>query len=93
MDLSNLHDNAKIWLCLPELDTLAEQSGIWVEKVKNEGRGDDLIVRHVEGVMHGWTQFPDGWSGVDAKRKKWEVFEEAKDLVKRAWSGEGWVAE
>lgn len=93
VDLSNLHDNAKIWLCLPELDTLAEQSGIWVEKVKNEGRGDDLIVRHVEGVMHGWTQFPDGWSGVDAKRKKWEVFEEAKDLVKRAWSGEGWVAE
>ena len=48
-----LHSRAKMLLVLPELDTLAEQSEVWVKKVEREGRGNDLEVARFEGMKHG----------------------------------------
>lgn len=46
-----LHEKAKMLLVLPELDTLAAQSGVWIEKVWDEGRSGDLTVKKVNGVV------------------------------------------
>ena len=45
-----LHEKAKVLLVLPELDSLAAQSDIWIEKVAEEGRSADLTVEKVAGV-------------------------------------------
>ena len=45
-----LHENVKMFLVLPQFDTLAAQSDIWIEKLANEGRSDDLIIKKVKGV-------------------------------------------
>ena len=50
-DLNDLHQKAKILLVLPELDTLAAQSDVWIEKVKEEGKSSDLTVEKVKGVV------------------------------------------
>lgn len=39
-----LHENAKMFPVLPEFDTLAAQSDVWIEKAANEGRSDDLSI-------------------------------------------------
>jgi acetyl esterase/lipase len=66
-----LHPKAKMLLVLPELDSLSDQSLVWTKKVEEDGRKDDLEVVPVKGVMHGWTQFPDGWQkSEDDKAKK-----------------------
>lgn len=83
-----LHEKAKIFLVLPELDTLASQSDVWIEKVADEGRSADLSVEKVVGVVHGWTQFPDSWLSEGHKRLKTSVFNEARDFVASAWSSE-----
>lgn len=46
-----LHAKAKILLVLPELDTLAAQSDVWIKKVEEEGRSGDLTVERVKGVV------------------------------------------
>jgi hypothetical protein len=46
-----LHENAKMFLVLPAFDTLAAQSDVWIEKVANEGRSDDLSIEKVNGVV------------------------------------------
>jgi acetyl esterase/lipase len=84
----SLHERAKVFLVLPELDTLASQSEVWVEKVKAEGRSGDLTVEKVKGVVHGWTQFPDSWLSEDHRRLKMDMFNKARDFAAEAWSSE-----
>lgn len=81
-----LHKQAKMLLILPEFDTLAEQSQVWIEKVRKEGRGSDLQVEKIKGVVHGWTQFPDSWLSPEDKQKKVEIFEKAREFVESAWT-------
>ena len=53
-DMRNgLHPRAKMLLVLPELDSLAEQSEVWVKKVESEGRSDDLEVLRYPDMRHG----------------------------------------
>ena len=81
-----LHEQARMLLVLPEWDTLAEQSEVWVQKVGREGMGKDLTVERARGVVHGWTQFPDSWLGEEGRRLKGDVFEKAREFVARCWA-------
>lgn len=82
----HLHPQAKIFLVLPELDSLSDQSQQWVSKVRDAGREEDLEVVHVKGEMHGWTQFPDQWIKTEeSRRRKYECFERAAEWVGRWW--------
>lgn len=69
-----LHQQARIWLVLPELDTLAAQSEEWIKKAQEEGRGDVLRVERVKGMRHGWTQFPEAMLSGEERREKKRVF-------------------
>jgi acetyl esterase/lipase len=80
-----LHEQARVLLVLPELDTLAEQSEIWVKKVEEDGRNQHLRVERYRGMKHGWTQMPESWLGPDEKKTRSHSFEIAIDFVKRAW--------
>jgi len=77
-----LHRRARILLVLPELDSLAEQSEAWVGKMRDEGREGQLEVVRVEGVGHGWTQFPERWLGVMEREEKGRVFQRAVGFVR-----------
>ena len=46
-----LHQKAKILLVLPEFDTLAAQSDVWIGKVEKEDRIGDLTIERVKGVF------------------------------------------
>lgn len=82
-----LHPKAKMWLLLPELDSLSTQSIQWVHKVYEEGRGRDLEVVTVPAVMHGWTQFPDSLLKTEEeRRKKGEAFNGARRFLERFWA-------
>lgn len=81
-----LHDKARMLLILPELDSLSEQSNVWVNKVRDDGRGSDLEVVSVKGEMHGWTQFPDGMiKSEESRRRKYECFDRAEEFVRQWW--------
>lgn len=80
-----LHEKVKMLLILPELDTLAEQSDIWIEKVAEEGRSKDLSVAKVKGVMHGWTQMPDPWLSEEHRKLKNDMFDLSRDFVAKSW--------
>lgn len=82
-----LHRQARIYLVLPELDSLAEQSEAWVVKVREEGRARDLKVERFEGMKHGWTQMPVTWLGEEEKRARAASFETAVGFVRDAWEG------
>ena len=84
----SLHEKARMLLILPELDTLAEQSEAWVEKVRREGRGENLKVMRYEGMKHGWTQFPVSWLGEEERRVRLEAFEAAVSFVRESWDAE-----
>ncbi|TRM65014.1 Alpha/Beta hydrolase protein [Schizophyllum amplum] len=86
-DLSALHEQARMYLVLPELDSLAEQSEVWVKKVEEEGRAEDLKVTRVKGMRHGWTQMPVSWLDDEEKRTREETFVTAVQFVKDAWDG------
>lgn len=88
VDINNggLHEKAKMLLVLPELDTLAHQSDIWIQKVAEEGRSSDLSVEKVGGVTHGWTQFPDLMLSDEDEKLKDDVFNEAREFVAKSWS-------
>jgi len=83
-----LHPAARMFLVLPELDTLAEQSETWVRKVIAEGRGDDLRVERFKGMQHGWTQMPDQMLNTpEEKKTKKEIHDEAVVFVRDIWDG------
>jgi acetyl esterase/lipase len=85
--IEGLHQKAKIMLVLPELDSLSSQSLIWVKKVEDEGRKDDLTIVPVPKMMHGWTQFPDSWLKTEEERTaKYEVFRRAREFVEKIWA-------
>jgi hypothetical protein len=72
-------------LVLPQFDSLNSQSVLWVQKVHDEGRGDDLQVEEVKGVTHGWTQFPDSWINEEYRSKKLDAFRRAREFLKDIW--------
>lgn len=84
-DLSGLHDKARMMLVLPELDSLAAQTKVWVDKVHAEGFGERLEIVNVPGCKHGWTQFPDRFLKREHRRTKMEVFNRAVAFVRQAW--------
>jgi acetyl esterase/lipase len=81
-----LHPKATMFLVLPELDSLSEQSEIWVKKVEEEGRNDDLVVERYEGMKHGWTQMPESWLSEEEDQTRIESFTKAVAFTKSAWS-------
>lgn len=83
---SSLHAKAKMLLVLPQLDSLAVQSEVWVNDVQDAARGTDLEVHRVKGVRHGWTQFPVTWLGEEERRTRGEMFERAREFVREAWA-------
>lgn len=83
----DLHEKARMLLVLPELDTLNEQSEIWIRKVAQEGRSKDLRVERYKGMKHGWTQFPISWLNEEEKRTRDEIFDLTVRVVKDAWEG------
>ncbi len=87
-EVAGLHPKAKIMLILPQFDTLHHQSIVWVQKVHEQGRGADLSVVEVNGVVHGWTQFPDSWLDDDSRGSKWEIFDKAKMFLETYWNPE-----
>ena len=80
-----LHEQARILLILPELDSLAEQSETWVKKLQENGRGQHLRVERYKGMKHGWTQMPVSWLGLAERQTRIESFEIARDFVKKVW--------
>ncbi|KEF57669.1 uncharacterized protein A1O9_05587 [Exophiala aquamarina CBS 119918] len=84
-----LHPQAKLFLVLPQFDSLNGQSLDWIEKVRAEGRGSDLIVEDVKGVTHGWTQFPDGFISDEHRKLKVEVFRKARVFLGVWWDVTG----
>lgn len=86
---TGLHPMAKIFLVLPQIDTLNHQSQVWIQKVRDEGRGEDLSVEEVKGVVHGWTQFPDSWLNDESRKLKWEVFDKARQFLETHWNMQG----
>ena len=81
-----LHEQARMLLVLPELDTLAEQSEKWIEKVEKNNRDQHLRVERYRGMKHGWTQMPESWLGPAEKQTRIETFEIAADFVKKVWA-------
>jgi len=88
-DVSGIHEQARMQLILPELDSLNEQSETWVKKVIEDGRGGHLLVDRVVGVKHGWTQFPDGWLSDQDKQKKWDIFTKTSQFIRDTWENVG----
>lgn len=80
-----LHPKAKMFLVLPQFDSLNEQSLVWIDKVRDEDRGGDLLVEEVQGVVHGWTQFPDAWLEEGHRVLKRQVFDRARTFLAVWW--------
>lgn len=80
---NKLHLGSQILLVLPELDSLAEQSSTWIEKVKKEGKENQLEVVHMPGMRHGWTQFPDYFLKDHERDAKQRIFEHAVKFVNK----------
>lgn len=85
--IDSLHPAARVFLVLCELDTLAEQSKQWVDKVQAHKRTEDLVLEDIANVKHGWTQMPDGWLNEEEKQAKEAVFSKATAFVEWAWNG------
>lgn len=83
-----LHPSAKFLAILPALDTLSASNEAWITSMHDHhhNANEILTVERVLGVLHGWTQFPDGFLDEDAKVKKKEVFELAVRFVKELWN-------
>ncbi len=81
-----LHEQARILLVIPELDSLAEQSEKWVKKLQENGRGQHVRVERYKGMKHGWTQMPVSWLGLPERQTRTESFEIARDFVERIWN-------
>jgi hypothetical protein len=77
---------ARLLLVLPELDTLAEQSEVWVKEMQIAGRGEDLQVERYQGMTHGWTQMPDGWLDETQKQMKKDIFDKTVVFTRTLWN-------
>jgi acetyl esterase/lipase len=84
--ISSLHPKATVLLILPELDSLNAQSEVWVEKMQQEGRGEDLWVERYKGMKHGWTQFPEAWLGEEERKATRDAFGHAVGFAKASWN-------
>lgn len=60
---------------------MAQQSEVWIRKVKDEGMEEQLTIERVRGMRHGWTQFPELFLNDEEIRKKNEIFERAVRFV------------
>jgi acetyl esterase/lipase len=78
---TGLHPRAKFLLILPEFDSLAEQSEVWIKKMKDHGMEEQLTIERVRGMRHGWTQFPEAFLSDEEIRKKNEIFERAVRFI------------
>jgi len=87
-----LHKNAKALLILSGLDTLWEQSEIWVKKVEAEGRLRDMKVMRYEDRKHGWTTIPEIALSKEERKTRLEVLEECVRFTDVAWQGRDPVA-
>lgn len=85
---TGLHKKAKILLILSGLDTLWEQSKVWVERTEREGRDKDLKVMRFEERKHGWTTIPEIALSSDERRTRLEVLDECVRFTKAAWNGQ-----
>lgn len=78
---TGLHPRARILLILPELDSLAQQSEVWIRRMRDEGKEEQLTIERARGMRHGWTQFPDVFLTEDEIRTKNEVFQRAVRFI------------
>jgi len=81
-----LHDMARVLLVLPGMDSLAEQSEVWVEKLHSDGRGEHLQIERFPEMKHGWTQMPDGWLQDSERELKAEIFSKTVTYVSNMWT-------
>jgi acetyl esterase/lipase len=87
--ISDIHDAARMLLVVPGIDSLAEQSEAWVQKIQENGtRADHLRIERYPTMKHGWTQFPDGWLGEEEKKMKVEIYDKTAELVRRIREGD-----
>ncbi|PWN18039.1 alpha/beta-hydrolase [Microstroma glucosiphilum] len=100
---NELHSLSHCLLVLPTYDTLAHQSGLWLEALERAGRlaaprdwdGEDGSGSRTHGVTpvyardmpHGWTQFPDFALSEEQKRSKYDVFDRSVEFVTTVWGG------
>lgn len=100
---NELHSKAHCLLVLPTYDTLAHQSGLWLEALEGAGRlagGRDLdgsdgsrpetlgvTPFYARDMPHGWTQFPDFALNEEQKRSKYDVFDRSVNFVTKVWGG------
>jgi acetyl esterase/lipase len=87
-DIEGLHKMARMILILPGLDSLADQSEVWVKKVKESGRASDLRLERYPAMKHGWTQMPDGWLNPNEKNQKFDIYDKTIDFTRRIWAGD-----
>ncbi|KAK1070739.1 hypothetical protein LTR74_003914 [Friedmanniomyces endolithicus] len=87
-----MHPKAKVLLILSGLDTLWEQSEIWVKKVESEGRRDDMKVMRYEDRKHGWTTIPEIALSKEERKTRLEVLDECVRFTDVAWQGRDPVA-
>jgi acetyl esterase/lipase len=78
---TGLHPRTRYLLILPELDSLAQQSEVWIRKMKDEGKDEQLTIERVRNMRHGWTQFPELFLTEEEIRKKNEVFDRAVRFI------------
>jgi acetyl esterase/lipase len=74
---TGLHPRTKYLLILSELDALAQQSEVWIRKMKDEGKEAQLTIERARGMRHGWTQFPEVFLTEEEIKKKTEIFDRA----------------
>lgn len=98
---NEFHSMSHCLLVLPTYDTLAHQSGLWLEALEKAGRlaggrdadgtngsrTDTLGVTpfYARDMPHGWTQFPDFALSEEQKRSKYDVFDRSVDFVTKVW--------
>jgi acetyl esterase/lipase len=78
---TGLNPRVRYLLVLPELDSLSQQSEVWIRKMKDEGKGEQLAIERARGMRHGWTQFPELFLTEEETREKDEVFDRAVHFI------------
>ena len=73
---TDLHDRARIFLVLPEYDTLAVQSETWVRKMKDEGQGHRIRVHRSPGQSHAFCNIPEKFVNEETLKEKMNVYED-----------------
>ena len=75
VDIESLHPRAKVFLVLPEMDTLSEQSEVWIKKMEDAKQSQRLQVYRAKGMKHGWVNFPESWIGDAEKAEKKRAYD------------------